>query len=126
MKGNVSELCSDTVIIGNGEDMTLMRAVAGLNYEDSPTSMSPMYYRWMDLGEGTANVGFRLFADPVYGDENQMEPETTVTYTGAASILVGQWWTIRNVFRCKDCGYLSYGLLGHDRAHATDKPSICK
>ena len=126
MKGNVSELCSDSVMVGNEDDKVLMRAVAGSNYEDYPTSMSPMYYRWMDLSEGTANVGFRLFADPVYGDEKQMEPETTVTYTGTANILAGQWWTVRNVFRCKDCGYLSYGLLRHVRAHATNQPRICK
>ena len=126
MKGNVSELCSDSVMVGNEDDKVLMRAVAGSNYEDYPSSMSPMYYRWMDLSEGTANVGFRLFADPVYGDEKQMEPETTVTYTGTANILAGQWWTVRNVFRCKDCGYLSYGLLRHVRAHATNQPRICK
>lgn len=126
MKGNVSELCSDSVLVGNEDDKVLMRAVAGSNYEDYPSSMSPMYYRWMDLSEGTANVGFRLFADPVYGDEKQMEPETTVTYTGTANILAGQWWTVRNVFRCKDCGYLSYGLLRHIRAHATNQPRICK
>lgn len=58
MKGNVSELCSDSVMVGNEDDKVLMRAVAGSNYEDYPSSMSPMYYRWMDLSEGTANVGF--------------------------------------------------------------------
>lgn len=126
MKGNVSELCSDTVVVGNGDAKSLLRAVAGLNYEDGPANVSPMYYRWMDVSEGTGTIGFRLFADPIYGDENQLEAETTVTYTGAANILAGQWWTVQDVLRCNECGYLNYGFLRHVRAHATKRPLRCK
>lgn len=127
MKGNVAELCSDTASIGEEGYKTLQFAVAGLSFDDSAVSFSPAAYRWMDMTEGKANVGFRIFADPIDGDEGKLQ-ETSEMRVGEATYKIGDVWLVRLAYQCQVCGHMSYGMKHHHyaRALAGKKPFGCE
>ena len=135
MKGNVSEMCSDTLSVGEPGYETTMNAVAGTSYQTTGVR-HPATYQWLDMSEGKDDVGFRLFADPVDGDPGKLEAvkdekdnanlqEVVDAEFGAGQVQVGNWWLTRPKFQCKTCGYISYGFLQRQRARLGKKPIGC-
>ena len=136
MKGNVSEMCSDTISSGDPGYETVMTAVAGKSYADT-SNRHPATYQWLDMQEGRQDVGFRIFADPIDGDEAQIKDitdaetesgfkESIVNRFGGGKVKVGDLWLTCNRYQCEDCGYISYGSKWHFPALNGKKPIGCK
>lgn len=136
MKGNVSEMCSDTISSGDPGYETVMTAVAGKSYADT-SHRHPATYQWLDMQEGRQDVGFRIFADPIDGDEAQIKDitdaetesgfkESIVNRFGGGKVKVGDLWLTCNRYQCEDCGYISYGSKWHFPALNGKKPIGCK
>lgn len=136
MKGNVSEMCSDTISSGDPGYETVMTAVAGKSYADT-SHRHPATYQWLDMLEGRQDVGFRIFADPIDGDEAQIKDitdaetesgfkESIVNRFGGGKVKVGDLWLTCNRYQCEDCGYISYGSKWHFPALNGKKPIGCK
>lgn len=127
MKGGVSEMCSDTISTTNEDDekMTLV-AVAGSNFRDKSLDVGPTDIRYMDLSEGDDCVGLRIFAEPVLGDDGQLEPDLDMT-VGEKSRVGGFFWTVRGVYQCKLCHRISYSPFSFSAKGYGDKmPIVCE
>lgn len=124
MKGNVAELCSDTCYSNDGYK-TLNHAVAGLSFNETSISRHPSTYQWIDMSEGKEFVGFRLFADPVDGDETMWQ-DTEEMEIGKSSKQIGNYWLIRHAYQCMECGHLKYGSRHHTKAYKDKKPIGCE
>ena len=77
------------------------------------------------MSQGYDIVGFRLFADPVDGDDTKLE-KLVETNVGANEKRLGNIWLVRQTFQCVDCGFISYGRKHHSRAGFGKKPYGCR
>lgn len=109
MKGNVSEMCIDTANRLIDEEPKCFSAVIGNNYQEAINSWPTTGVRWMDLENGEATVGFRLFAEPVES-ANADNPSDIEVAVGEKAYNMGYHWTIRNVYQCKKCHHKYYGF----------------
>ena len=126
MLGNVSELCSDTITTDYKDGTRrFSHAVAGHNYSDGTNVHLNDGRRWADMSQGYDIVGFRLFADPVAGDDTKLE-KLVETNVGANEKRLGNIWLVRQTFQCVDCGFVSYGRKHHSRAGFGKKPCGCR
>lgn len=126
MLGNVSELCSDTITTDYKDGTRrFSHAVAGHNYSDGTNVHLSDGRRWADMSQGYDIVGFRLFADPVDGDDTKLE-KLVETNVGANEKRLGNIWLVRQTFQCVDCGFISYGRKHHSRAGFGKKPYGCR
>lgn len=136
MKGNVSEMCSDTISSGDPGYETVMTAVAGKSYQDT-SNRHPATYQWVDMQKGRPDLGFRIFADPIDGDDAKIKDITDADAEakfkksikerfGGGQVKVGDLWMTRNRYQCKDCGYISYGSMWHFPELNGRKPIGCE
>lgn len=123
MRGNVAEMCADTTSIMMYGDKKTMYAAMGSCYnsmDDCPTSE-----HWYAADEPQDHVGFRIFADPVNGDESKIDL-IEVDGIGEKDFTIGHKWLVRNAFQCKKCGRLEYGLRHTYLVRGNNKPVFCK
>lgn len=122
MLGNVSEMCDSTATIEVDErEYEHFTAVAGKSYCDSNSPKDVRYHN-LDKGEGT--VGFRLFADPVPTNEENVSESIEIS-VGEQAVQKGYKWSIQNVYKCSICGHIFTGNKHYARWKGADKPIGC-
>ncbi len=92
MKGNVSGMCSDTLMVKNEDSMQTLMAVAGNSYQDSPSNGVANGIRWMDISTEDPTIGFRLVADPVESEDADLvrDYENVVGENLISQVIIGQ------------------------------------
>lgn len=124
MKGNVSEMCSDTLMVKSEDSMQSLMAVAGNNYQDSPSNGVANGIRWMDISTEDPTIGFRLVADPVESEDADLVRDYG-NVVGEKSYITGYHWTMRKLYHCDKCGRTFYGNQRGTNTTASQTPKKC-
>ena len=124
MKGNVSEMCSDTLMVKSEDSMQTLMAVAGNSYQDSPSNGAANGIRWMDISTEEPTIGFRLVADPVESEDADLVRDYE-NVVGEKSYITGYHWTMRKLYHCDKCGRTFYGNQRGTNTTASQTPKNC-
>ena len=124
MKGNVSEMCSDTLLIRSEDSEQVLTAVAGNNYQEKPSSWAANGVRWLDMSSENPAVGFRLVADPVESEDADLARDFEKV-VGEKSYITGYHWTMRKLYHCDKCGRDFYGSIRGTNTKASQTPKNC-
>lgn len=120
--GNVWEMCDSTVTIAVDETETEQwTAVAGKSHQDDNGAKD---VHFLNLEQGDAKAGFRLFADLVPGEDDSTPQDVSVS-VGERAVQLGYEWAVQNVYQCSVCGCYVAGYLRQERWAGADAPSGC-
>ena len=132
MKGGVAEMCSDTIVSTAADGQTvILNAVAGDSSSDAPGSVAPGALRRLDLSRGDDMVGVRVVAEPVLGNDGELEADTALEDSktmnvGEKDLWGGYVWVVRHVYQCKICHRPYYSPLSFTtRGNGNDRPFVC-
>lgn len=132
MKGGVAEMCSDTIVSTAADGQTVvLTAVAGNSSNDDIATVAPDALRYLDLGRGNDSVGVRIVAEPVLGDDGELEADTALEESknmnvGEKNLWGGYEWVVRHVYQCKICHRPYYSPLSFTaRGNGNERPFVC-